>query len=669
VQNDFLFSLVIIFGFSAVAVFLLNKLKIPSIIGFLFAGIIIGPFGLSLIKDVEAIEFFAEIGVILLLFTLGIEFSLKKLLRIKKIVFGAGAIQMIGTIVASGLIAWFFLENSVEALLTGFLVSLSSTAIILKILATKNEIHSIHGRAMIAVSLFQDLFVVILMILIPVLSGDGIDKLEVLYLFLKALLIIVFVVFGAKWVIPYIFNHIIKTKSRELFIITIILFCVGTALLTSQMGLSLSLGAFLAGMLISESEYAYQATSEILPFKESFMGLFFVSIGMLLNTIFVLDNIGIIIIIVLSVILLKSIIAYLSLIAVNLPIRNSIIGGLGLAQVGEFSFILALAGRAAGIISDDIYQIFLASSIFSMIASPFIMNASPNISVWLINKFSPFHFGEHSQLAKKERESDLVNHVIIIGYGFNGKNLARILNETDIPYIVIDSNFDTVKKYRQRDENIFYGDASGRDLLKKYGAKKARLLVSTVSDPISQRMITSIARSTNPCLHIIVRTRYVSSVDELKQLGANDVIPEEFETSIELFVRTLILFRFPPSVIESMTNKVRTDNYAVLRSKELPRKTLFHESDCLPKIEIDGYHIPESSKIINNTIKELNIRQQVGVTILAIRRGKEVLLNPEPNFIFSAHDIVLFTGDRDSMDKAIEYFKSLSEANNLDEKL
>lgn len=282
-ETDFLKSLVIIFGVSALVVFFLNKIRIPSLVGFLMAGIIIGPHGIGLIKDTHAVELLAEIGVILLLFTIGIEFSMTKLLRIKKTVIGGGGIQVALTIGLSALAAYLAAGNVNRAIFFGFLVALSSTAIVFKVLAEKGETDSPHGKIMIGILIFQDLCVVPLMLLTPVLVGEGLNITDVLLRMGKAVMIIVVVILGARWVIPNLLHHVVGTRSRELFIITIILVCIGIALLTSKFGLSLALGAFLAGLIISESEYAHQAISDILPFKDSFIGLFFVSVGMLMD--------------------------------------------------------------------------------------------------------------------------------------------------------------------------------------------------------------------------------------------------------------------------------------------------------------------------------------------------------------------------------------------------
>jgi len=657
-EFEFLKSLEIIFIASAAVILLLYKLKIPSLIGFIIAGIIIGPHGVGLIKDVHFIQILAEIGVILLLFTIGIEFSLTKLFRIKKAVLGGGGAQVLFTIIASAALTYVAIGDVNKSIFFGFLYALSSTAIVLKLLAERGEIDSPHGHTMVGMLIFQDLCIVPLMLLIPILSGDGIDILDVAMKMGTAALIIIIVLLSSRWIVPALLHQVVRTKSRELFLTTIILLCLGIALLTSRFGLSLALGAFLAGLIISESEYAHQALSDILPFKDSFMGLFFVSIGMLMNTEFVVDN-GIRIAQVVALIFgLKIITGIVSALLIGNALRTSLMTGLGLAQIGEFSFVLAIAGKASGLISEEFYQIFLSSSVVTMILTPFMMNAAPTISEWITARPLMKKLLGKTKVSDKEGiPRKRHDHVIIVGFGLNGRNLAKVLKEAEIPYVILEMNSDTVREMRKKGEPIHYGDGSSKEILHKMGIERARLLVVAISDPVSTRRIVSIARQANADVYIIVRTRYLIEVDDLKSLGADEVIPEEFETSIEIFSRVLHRYSFPRNAILDMIDKIRSNSYTALRGVELPRHKLFEKYEWLPEIEIDGYRIPEDSHLNEKTIKELQIRKKTGITVIAVRRGKSVHTNPEPDFRLKAEDFLLFTGDRESMNNALDYLK------------
>lgn len=657
-ESEFLKSLVIIFGVSALVVFLLHRLKMPSIVGFLIAGTIMGPHGIGLIKDAHSVELMAEIGVILLLFTIGIEFSMARLSRMKKAVIGGGGIQVLLTITLAGIAAYLATGHTNQSVFFGFLIALSSTAIVLKVLAEKGETDSPHGRIMVGILIFQDLCVVPLMLLIPALSGNGISIADVFIKIAKAALIIAAVLLSARWIVPELLRHVVRTRSRELFITTIILLCLGIALLTSRFGLSLALGAFLAGLTISESEYAHQATSDILPFKDSFIGLFFVSIGMLMDIGYMSDNCFKIAVAVMLIFGLKAVTGIISALAIGSPLRSSLTAGLGLAQIGEFSFVLAVAGKASGLITEDFYQVFLSSSVITMIMTPFILKSAPSISGWitsrrLIKRISSIKKISEGEGFPRKRHG----HVIIVGFGLNGRNLAKVLKEAEIPYIVLEMNSDTVSEMKKKGEPIYYGDGTSRELLHKLSIEKAKLLVIAISDPASTRRIVSMARHENPDIYIIVRTRYLVEVDDLRMLGANEVIPEEFETSVEIFSRVLHKYNFPGNVIMDMVDKVRSGSYTALRSMELPKRHLFERCEWLPEIEIEGFKITENSQLIGKSIAELQIRKKTGITVIAVRRGPEVFTNPEPGFRFEAGDIILFTGDRESMNRALSYFR------------
>lgn len=658
-ETHFLETLVVLFGISALVVFLLHQVRIPSLVGFLAAGALVGPYGIGLVGDVHLIEVLAEIGVMLLLFTIGIEFSIGKLVRMRRHVAVAGGIQVFSTIALASLAVLSFATHPGQAVFYGFLIALSSTAIVLKILADRGESDSPHGRSMTGILIFQDLSVVPLMLLIPALAGEGApDWQQVLLKMAKAALIVVIVILGSRWIVPALLHGVVRTRSRELFITTIILLCIGIALLTSEFGLSLALGAFLAGVVISESEYAHQATADIIPFKESFMGLFFVSIGMLLNVRFLFDNFILITSVVAVIFLLKVFTGFIASSVSGSTPRTSLQTGIGLAQVGEFSFVLAAVGRSYGVLPEDHYQVFLAASVLTMMATPFLLQASPGISAWIVSrdavrKITRMRREQRIEISRKKYEG----HVIIVGFGLNGRNLARVLREAGIPYAVLEMNNETVIAMKKKGEPIYYGDGTSPDILRRLHIERANLLVVAISDPASTRGIVAIARQMSPQLHIIVRTRYIAEIDDLNKLGANEVIPEEFETSIEIFSRVLEHYHFPNGVVHEMIDRVRKDGYTALRNVSSPKQTLFENCEWLPDLEIDGYRVPQGSELADKSIADLQVRKRTGVTIIAIRRESRVFSNPPPEFIIEAGDIVFFTGDRQSMDAAFRLLR------------
>jgi len=649
----FLKTLFIIFGVSAFVVFVLQKLKVSSIVGFLIAGVALGPHGSGIIREVREVELLAEVGVILLLFMIGLEISLKSLKRIRSTIIGGGFSQVFLTFLATAAIAYPFLGKLNASLFTGFLVALSSTAIVMRMLFDRAEMDSPHGRLSMGILIFQDLCVVPLMLLVPILAGNQGSFVQVSWTLFKSAAILFIVIFGARWLVPNLLHQIVHTRSRELFVITIILLCLGTALLTSELGLSLALGAFLAGLVISESEYAYQAISDILPFKDSFNGLFFISIGMLMNLKFLSENLFVIVLAVLFILLLKTSTGFFSVHLLGHPVRVSLQTGLHLAQIGEFSFVLAMAGKSAGLITENLYQLFLSASVCTMVLTPFILRASPRISSWMSSKKLLERLDRMRKKAAREGfPSRREGHVIIIGFGLNGRNLAEVLKESSVPYVVLELNNYTVLEMKKKGEPIFYGDGTSPEILHKLGIATARMLVVAISDPSSTRRIVQVARKENARLYIIVRTRYTAEVEDLLKLGANEVIPEEFETSIEIFAKVLHHYQVPKNVLIEQIEKIRSGSYEVLRRVELPSKNLPEKCEILTDIDTETYLVNDRSNASGRSIKKLEIRSTTGATVIAVKRGNEIIPSPGLEFVFTPGDIIYLIGSKESLSKA-----------------
>ncbi len=654
----FLESIVIIFAISALVVFALHRIKIPSIVGFLLAGILLGPYGLYLIKDVREIQTFAEIGVILLLFTIGLEFSLSRFTKMRLEVFGIGGLQVVMTVLFTSIIAyqWFGISNPTTALFLGFLVALSSTVIVMKLLSDKAELDTPHGRISVGVLIFQDLCVVPFMLFIPILSG-GAGGTEIILALLEAVAIIFIVLFSARWLVPNILHQIVHTRSRELFVISILIICFGIAFITSKFGLSLALGAFLAGLVISESEYSHEAISTILPFKDSFNGLFFISVGMLVDTAYVINNLWLVLWLFGGMIFLKFISSFSSMSLLKRPLRTSLQSAMNLAQVGEFSFVLAVAGLSAGVISNDIYQGFLSASVLTMLMTPFIMQVSPFISSRLssqklLKRLERIREVSDPEDFPKKRK----NHVIIVGFGLNGKNLARVLKEADIPYVVLELNIGTVDKMKKIGEPIYYGDGTKIEVLHRLGINTAKILVVAISDASSCRNIVKTSKNENPELFVIARTRYAVEVDDLLKLGADEVIPEEFETSVEIFSRVLGQYQIPRNEIFDFVDMIREDGYRALRQIQTTRrKPLFDRYPILSKVTIELCTINDNSPVQGKSIEDLKFRTRTETTIIAIERNNQIYTSPDPKFSFKAGDMVYITGKRECINKAIIY--------------
>lgn len=558
-------EIVLILGLAIVVLYVFHRLRIPSVIGFLITGVITGPYGLNLVSDLHDVEVIAEVGVILLLFTIGIEFSLKSLLKIGKILLIGGSFQVLLTIAAITLVALNIGNPMNESLFIGFLVALSSTAIVLKLIQDKGEIDAPHGRISLGVLIYQDIIIVPMMLLTPILAGNtdamGSSYWEILIKF-AAVALIVYV--GAKYVVPYVLHQLARTQNRELFLLSIIVIAFAAAFLTYSLGLSLALGAFIAGLLISESEYSQQALGNVTPFLDVFTSFFFISVGMLLNLQFVFDNPLQVLIFTTIVLSVKTIIAGLAAFILGFPLRTSIIVGFTLSQVGEFSFILSRIGVSEGLISDSNYQLFLSVSVLSMAATPMV--------IWLATRFADHtskwplpDFLKHGLIRRPESTiARINNHLVIIGYGLNGRNVSHAARYAGIPYSIIDINPDTVRTERNQGEIIHYGDAGNEEILSHANVEDAAILVSTLPMAGDNKRIIHAARKLNPGLHIIIRTRFMRDMKELSALGADEVIPEEFETSVEIFTRVLNKYHIPHEEIEKLVAEIRANGYEKL---------------------------------------------------------------------------------------------------------
>ncbi|GAA5032067.1 potassium transporter KefB [Marivirga lumbricoides] len=665
VEIPILSDIVVILGLSIIVILLFRRLKVPPIIGFLITGIIAGPYGFQLIDATEGVKVFAEIGVILLLFIIGIEFSIKSLASIKKAVFIGGTVQVFGTVLAVALVAFNvgFAWNS--AIFLGFIFSLSSTAIVLNILKDKGETASPHGKTILAILIFQDIIVVPMMLFTPLLAGQsGNIWIEILSMVVKAALLIAFVLVSARYIVPWLFYQIAKTKSKELFILVIVLICFSVAWLSSFLGLSLALGAFLAGLIISESEYSHQAASNILPFSELFTSFFFVSIGMLLDIFFVADHFFIIVGLTVAVILLKGLIATLAGTFLAYPGRTSLRIGFSIFQVGEFAFILATVGISYGLISENVNQYFLSVSLFSMGITPFIMAVSGKWADSISsNKIASrleettkkvfFTFSDTS-VATSAEDEELDKHIVVVGFGLNGQNVAKAAKSVGIPYIISELNTETIRKYKHLGEPIIYGDAVQPEVLKSLSIHRAKVVVIAISDTIATRRIISNIRQISNTVHIIVRTRFITETEENLRLGADEVIPEEFETSVEIFTRVLNQYLIPQKKIKEFVRSIRADNYEMLRGV-LKRSPMQKFTEEFPDLTTASYEIErDHSEITNKPISETNIRKNFGVTVIGLKRGMELNTQIGPETTPKQGDTIFVFGKPEDLEHFYE---------------
>jgi CPA2 family monovalent cation:H+ antiporter-2 len=651
-ELPFLQDLVVLLLLSLAIVLIFQRLRQPPVVGFLAAGVILGPHGLSLMVDVHQVELLAEVGVILLLFTLGLEFSLTALARLRRQVLLGGSLQVGLTTLAATPMA-LLLGEWRQAVLMGGLVALSSTVIVLKLLDERGEADTPHGRAAVGILLFQDLLVIPLMLGVQFLSGNpGLHTGAALRSLATGLLLAGAILLAARWVVPRLLAEVVRTRRRELFVLALVLICLGTAWAINRTGLSLALGAFLAGVAVSEGEYGAQALADVLPLRDTFSSLFFISIGMLFDLSFVLQHPLLVSGAVATVLTLKGLTGVAAVWGLGLGLRSAVLAGLALAQVGEFSFVLAQAGVALGVLDAARYQVFLSVAVTSMLATPFLFAAAGRLANRLLVARIPAWVieGRRPTTAPPEPPGD---HVAIVGYGLNGRNLARVLRAVEIPYIILETNPERVWEARDKGEPILYGDGGRTEVLEHLRLDRARALVVVISDPSSTRRIVGLARARWPHLTIIARTRYLVEVEELYELGATEVVPEEFETSIEVFSKVLATYDVPRTLIAQQIEQVRRDHYAVWRDSDIRGHRLGRLGTMLAELDVEPYAVTENSLIRGSSLAELDLRRRSGATVIARVRNGETLANPGGDETVEPGDTLVLLGTNAQVERAL----------------
>jgi CPA2 family monovalent cation:H+ antiporter-2 len=520
---------------------------------------------------------------------------------------------------------------------------------VLRSFAERAQLNSPLGRIVLGVLLFQDLCIVPLMLVTPLLAGGGDGTGRVLVTLLEAGAVVVGVVLFARWLVPPLLSSVVRSRSRELFLTFLLVVCLGTAYLTSLAGLSLALGAFLAGLAVSESEYSHQALAEAIPFRDAFGSLFFVSIGMLMDVRFVFGEPLLVLGVLLALIAIKTLTAALPALLLGYPVHLSLNAGLALAQVGEFAFVLSRAGLDLGLIDAAENQVFLAASVLSMLLTPLLIYAGRELAQRLPHE----RFSRLPAAVDDSGPPIASDHVVIAGYGVNGQNLARALSSAGISYAIVEMNPETVRSARARGEPMHYGDCTRVAVLESLGIQRARMYVVAISDAASTRQTTSLARSLNPSVDILVRTRFVAEVEELRRLGANEVIPEEFETSIEIFARVLHRFDVPKNLILDAVARVRGGMYDMLRGTNRSPRPLTSKISGLDALELERFELRAGSTIIGRTLSELELRRTTGATVLAVKRGSVVHPSPSGDFCLELSDTIVVLGEPSAIDKVL----------------
>ncbi|HIV65487.1 MAG TPA: cation:proton antiporter [Candidatus Mailhella excrementigallinarum] len=637
------------------------RLRLPSIVGLLITGVLCGPTAFGLVENVKAVELLAETGVVMLMFTIGLEMSGAELSRLKKPVFLGGTAQVAATILIFLPVSLLSGHSASEGIFFGCIAALSSTAIVLSLYQQKAQSESPQGRLSLAVLIFQDLAIVPMMLLVPLLSGQqNAGAAELLLSGARTVAILGGGWILAKHVLPRLMLMIVRSRSRELLLIGTLGLCLAIAVGTAWLGLSLSLGAFMAGLLLAESEYSLSVVEGVLPFKMIFTSLFFISIGMLLDVDFAFTHVGPILLLALALLLFKTLAALAAMLLLRYPLRVCLMAAMSISQIGEFSFVLARSGVDAGLLDNLGYQVFLASSILTMVATPFMMGAAPAAAGKIASLFGGRGSrGEAEQAAESSggAAGDMRDHLMIIGFGIGGKHLARTARKAGIPYVVLEMNPDTVSRYRDS-EPIHHGDASDPMTLEHYGVKHARVLAVVISDSAAVRGVIDSAHRLNPGLNIVARTRFVSEEAELRRLGAQAVISEDFETSIEIFAQVLGYYLVPQQTITGFVREIRGEHYRMVRDLNLPGRNFSLEDARLSDHAVSALLVEPGSAAAGRSLMELDLRRLYDVTVVGILRGGRTLPSPGGEDRLEEGDTAYLFADAEKLGKAAALFSA-----------
>ncbi len=651
-------EVVALFVVSVGIAYVCYRLRLAPVTGFLIAGVVIGPNALGIVQEQELVDMLAEIGVILLLFTIGIEFSLEKVSRIRKAIVVGGGTQVALTVllVSVGLnlvgIDW----NS--AIYTGCLVALSSTAIVLGLLSERGETDAPHGQLSLAILIFQDLAIVLMVLLIPLLSGEATTPAAIGMVLLKAGALIAAVLLLARKGVPWILEAVARTGRHELFLLTVVAICFGTAAISSIMGVSLALGAFLAGLIVSESRFADQALSEILPLKTVFNAVFFVSVGMLLDMSFLLSQPLLVFGTAIVVIILKLATSWAGVAVLGYPTRVAMAVSIGLAQIGEFSFVLERAGRAVGLspagMGDAGSQTFIAAAVFLMLITPFQVSSAPRLAA----RFT----GKREEDEAPAKSSKVEDHVVIIGFGEAGRRLSRVLGDRGIPFTVIELSPANLNDMIEMGIPHVVGDALRPHILEAAGIRTAKMVVVVMNDPTATPGIISQARFMNPTVQIVARTRYMRSMEPLQRRGADIVVPEELETTVRIFSHVLGAYMIPNEEIDRQVKLLRDDNYGVMRGSIQEAHLM-----VLQGLDEDGLHtravaVRKGAPAAGKTLQDLALRRTHQLTVLAVRRDSRTIASPAGDFTVEPNDRLIMIGSAERFAACADLFRVDPEA-------
>ncbi len=632
-------ELVLTYAIALVFILVLARVRVPPIVAFIIAGAVAGPTGIGIVKTQEEVNVLADLGIVLLLFTVGLEFSLTEIQRIWKAVVFGGSLQIMGTAALLMLLLFATVREPWRvSLFIGLFVALSSTAIVLRELSSRNQLDAPHGRLMVGVLLFQDLAIVGLLLLVPILSGRT-PLSGVPLVLLRAAAAIGAVAVVSRLVLPVLFRLVAQSGRREAFPLAVLLASIGTAWVSSLLGISMALGAFLGGLILAEGEFSHQAHAEIRPLRDILAGLFFISLGMLADFNTIVPQLPLVLGVTIVLVIVKAVAAGGALWVVATPLRVAATAGIGLAQVGEFSFILGRSGLEIGLLTSRQWQVLLAASIATMVVTPALVAVAPRVGSWLVEKTK--RSGAEDGDAAHGEMSD---HVVILGFGVGGRLLGRALGQLGVPYMILDMNGATVRQMRAQGESIFFGDATNADALRGAGVARARAVVAVLSDPYASARAVTAIRDINREVPIIVRSRYRLEAESLQRIGATVAVAEELEASLEVLAQTFARLDVPGNVIEVLLDSFRRESTGI-RTMRAPSQPLDALPSAISKTPVASHQLGTEDWAVGRTLAEINLRAETGALILAVQKGGRYITSPAADLELGTGDILYLIGD------------------------
>lgn len=657
----FLNELALIAGLGLLVTLLLSRLKLPTVAGLLIVGALLGPHGLSLVRSQGAIDTLAELGVVLLLFTIGLEFSLQRLRHIFAQVALGGLAQVTLTIAVTVGFSLSLGQPLLRSVLFGFVFAMSSTAIVLRFLSDRRELDAPHGRFIVGTLIFQDLCVVPMVLVVPLLghAGSSGHVLSAVALaLLKAAVVVVATVVIARLVVPRVLSWVDASRSREIFLLAVLALCIGTAWLTSLVGLSLALGAFLGGMVVADTEYGHRAMGEMLPLRDAFVSVFFVSLGMLFDVRVPLQQPLTVGLLLLGFLLGKGLLATVAALLMRFPARAAWLAGVGLAQFGEFGFVLAKLGEDAGLLDSQTTQQLLSAGILSMFATPALVGIAPHIAAGerLLAPLSRL-LGARS-IAEVDADTDATkapirDHVIVVGYGVAGRLVAQALSRAQVPYVVLELNAEVVRQARQSGLPVYYADATSPEALGHAHLADAKAMVLLMNDPLAARRVIDASRRIARDVPVLTRARYLGERDYLLRIGASDVVAEEVEGGVEMLARLLRSLTIPRNVIVGCLRDARDATQKSSRAVTLPRPTMGQHAG-LAQLKIESVLLQSDSPGVGHSVADLDLRKQTHALVVAIDRAGSLLEAPASHERLQAGDIVYLVGGKPAIRHAID---------------